>query len=180
MKRDEEESLLILVSEKVIPIYAKGYFTIARNGKGLFISTFYYYDKEGYYASLDKEKIKEEKEKLKENMQYYLNQETLRINRRRVDEKVSEVEINLLSVNYPMIDFYITFKARLKLGYNLYEDIYENEITEYPFEAIYVFPGKILSAKIRGKVSIKDNIAIVKVKKGMKTGKREIFAFRVI
>ncbi len=165
---------------EVTPIYARGYFTISRSGKGLFISTFYYYDKEGYYASLDKEKIEEEKKKLKENMQYYLDQETLRFNKKKIKESVIKIDINLLSINYPIIDFYIIFRAKLKPGYNIYEDIYEDEITEYPLEAIYVFPGKIVYAKIKGEVSIKDNVAIVKAKKGIRTGRKEIFVFRIL
>lgn len=163
----------------VTPIYAKGFFVMDRSGKTNQLVTFYYYDDEGYYVSLDEEGIKEEMEKLKENMQYFLDQEKIFLNNERVKAKVVDVRIGMLNINYPFVDFVITFKGRIKKGINYYTDEYENEVTEYPYDALWILPGEVIDVKINGEVKVEGNRIFLSVKKGVLTGGTEGFSFVV-
>ena len=162
---------------KIVPIYARGFFNMNSFGETNQLIVFYYYDKDEYYASLKKDEIKDEIKKLKENMQYYLDQEVIKVNREKVKAKVLFVRLGLLSVKYPYVEFLIKFKGTLKKGINEYEDIYEEEITEYPYEALWILPGKVTEYKINGNVKVKNNILFLKVKKGIKVGGIEKIKF---
>jgi len=65
------------------------------------LTIFYYEDNEHYYASLNKEELKKELHKLKNNMQYFLDQEIIKINGKRVKAKVLFVRLGLLKINIP-------------------------------------------------------------------------------
>jgi len=162
---------------EVKPIYARGFFNMNSFGETNQLTVFYYYDKDGYYPSLKKNEVKDEIRKLKENMQYYLNQEVIKINGEKVRAKVLFVRLGLLSIKYPYVEFLIRFKGVLKKGINEYEDIYEEEVTEYPYEALWVLPGKVTDYKISGNVKVRNNILFLKVKKGIKVGGIEKIRF---
>lgn len=162
---------------EVKPIYARGFFNMSFSGETNQLTVFYYYDRDEYYASLKKIEIKNEIKKLKENMQYYLDQEEIRINGKRVKAKVMFVRFGLLSIKYPFVEFLIRFRGELKKGVNKYEDTYEEEIAEYPYEATWILPGKVINSNIAGKVRIKNNILFLKVKKGLKVGGTETIEF---
>jgi len=162
---------------EVKPIYARGFFNMNSFGETNQVTVFYYYDKDGYYASLKKNEVKDEIRKLKENMQYYLNQEVIKINGVRVRAKVVFVRLGLLSIKYPFVEFLIRFKGSLKKGVNEYEDVYEEEVTEYPYEALWVLPGKVTGYKISGNVKVRGDILFLKVRKGIKVGGTEKIRF---
>jgi len=162
---------------EVKPIYARGFFNMNSFGEINQLIVFYYYDKDEYYASLEKEEVRNEVRKLKENMQYYLDQEVIKINGKRVRAKVLFVRLGLLSIKYPYVEFLIRFKGSLKKGINEYEDIYEEEVAEYPYEALWILPGKVIDYKIAGNVKVKGNILFLKVKKGIKVGGTEKIRF---
>lgn len=163
----------------VTPIYAKGFFVMNKSGKTTQLVTFYYYDNENYYVSLDEEGMRKEMEKLKANMQYFLDEEEIRVNGKRVKAKVIDVRIGMLNANYPFVDFLITFKGEIKKGINHYVDKYENEVTEYPYDALWILPGEVMNVKINGDVKVKRNRIFISVKKGVKTGGVESFTFMV-
>ena len=162
---------------EVKPIYARGFFNMNSLGETNQLVIFYYYDKDEYYASLNKDEVRDEIRRLKENMQYYLDQEIIKINGKRVRAKVLFARLGLLSIKYPYVEFLIRFKGTLKKGINEYEDIYEEEIAEYPYEALWVLPGKVTEYKISGEVKVKENVLFLKVKKGVKVGKIEKIKF---
>ncbi|ARM74618.1 hypothetical protein [Acidianus manzaensis] len=163
----------------VEPIYARGFFNMDIRGEVYEFVTFYYYDNENYYISLEKEKLKDEIYKLKANMQYYLNKEKIFINSTRVSSKVLNVKIRLLSTNYPIIDFFIKFKGRLRKGLNSYVDVYEKEVSEYPYDFVWILPGKIVKVKIHGKVKVKNNMMNVSINAGEEVGGKEEIVFNV-
>ncbi|BFH72562.1 hypothetical protein SJAV_05060 [Sulfurisphaera javensis] len=165
------------MSENIKPIYARGFFNMNNLGETNQLVIFYYYDKDSYYASLKKDEIKNELNKLKDNMQYYLDREIIKVNGKRVKAKVLFTRLGLLDVTHPYVEFIIRFYGELNQGENLYEDIYEEEIAEYPYEAIWVLPGKIISYSLSGRVKIKNNILFVKVKKGTKIKGNEKIVF---
>jgi len=162
---------------EVRPIYARGFFNMNSFGETNQVTVFYYYDKDGYYASLKKNEVKDEIGKLKENMQYYLNQEVIKINGERVRTKVVFVRLGLLSIKYPFVEFLIRFKGSLKKGVNEYEDVYEEEVTEYPYEALWILPGKVTGYKMAGNVKVRGDILFLKVRKGIKVGGTEKIRF---
>ncbi|QIW24951.1 hypothetical protein EWF20_12985 [Sulfolobus sp. S-194] len=165
------------MSENVKPIYARGFFNMNHLGETTQLTIFYYDDDEHYYASLTKEEVKRELSNLKNNMQYFLDQEIIRINGKRVKAKVLFVRLGLLKINIPYIEFIIRFKGNLHKGENVYEDLYKEEIVEYPYEAIWILPGKIVSYSISGKVKTKNNILFLKVKKGTRISGNEKIKF---
>lgn len=166
-------------SNNVIPIYARGFFSMNNLGETSQLTVFYYYDKDMYYYSLDREERKEEIKRISKNMQYFLNKEKILINGERVKAKVRFYRLGFLSKNYPFIEFLITFKGSLKKGINVYEDIYEEEVTEYPYEALWILPGKIVEAEINGKIKVKENMLFLKVKRGIKVGGHEKIVFLI-
>ncbi|WP_338603995.1 hypothetical protein V6M85_05480 [Sulfolobus tengchongensis] len=165
------------MSEKVTPIFGIGNFVMDKLGNVTQYMFFHYYDPENYYASLTKEMLDKEIELVKGNMQNFLDDEEILINERKVKAIVVNTDIFLLDVTHPVIEFIIKFKGKLKRGVNVYENVYEEEITEYPYEAIWRLPGKILNAKIKGQISIFDSFLKIKVNKGIKVGGRERIEF---
>ncbi|QPG49487.1 hypothetical protein HFC64_06340 [Saccharolobus solfataricus] len=165
------------MSENVTPIFGLGNFVMDKLGNVTQYTFFYYYDPENYYVSLPREMLDKEMELVKENMQSFLDEEKIIINDRVTRAKVVSTDIFLLDTTHPVIEFIITFKGTLKEGLNVYENFYEEEITEYPYEAIWRFPGKILNVKMKGQVIILENFLKIKVNKGIKVGGRERIEF---
>ncbi|AWR96283.1 hypothetical protein DFR86_01140 [Acidianus sulfidivorans JP7] len=164
----------------VEPIYAKGYFYMSITGDVYELITFYYYDDENYYISLDQNSLRAEKQKMKYNMQYYLDREIIMVNSKRVHAKVLKVSISLLSANYPIVDFVAKFNCKLKKGINTYVDKYDNEVAEYPYDFVWILPGRIIKTKISGKIEVHDNMLYVNVSKGTKVGGEEKIVFKIL
>ncbi|MDT7905329.1 MAG: hypothetical protein RQ863_01810 [Sulfolobales archaeon] len=167
------------MSEKVRPVYARGFFSFSADGRVNQLVVFYYYDPEAYYVGLSKEELSEEINVLKENMQRFLDDEKIMINGKMVRARVRHVRIGFVSINYPFIEYVIDFKGNLVKGENVYENEYENEITEYPYEAIWVFPGPITSYRLAGKVSVLENLLELEVLPGTETGGLEWIRFKL-
>ena len=167
------------MSEQVRPIYARAFFSFSSTGNVDEYLVFYYYDPEAYYAGLDAERIRKEEETVKENLQSFLDEERIVINGQTVRAKVLFARIGLLTVNYPFIEFLINFKGRVLAGVNTYENEYEEETAEYPYEAVWVFPGEVVDYQLAGKVEVQGNALFLRVIPGTKTGGREWIKFRL-
>ena len=163
----------------VIPIYASGFFNFDINGTVTQFTTFYYIDKSGYYISLSKKEVKKELKIIRRNLQEFVDQEDIRINGEKVKAYVKWVKIRLLDKNHPIIEFIVQFSGKLRKGINEYYNTYEEEIAEYPYEAIWVLPGRIIRAEMAGEIKIKRNILRLKVKKGTRVGGREGITFLI-
>lgn len=167
------------MSEFVKPIYAKGIFSMDSEGFVTQYLIFYYTDPKMYYANLTREEYEEELNKVKLNMQSFLDEEEIRINDRRVRARVLYANIGLITLNTPYIEFLIRFGGGLRKGVNVYEDIYEEEVTEYPYDILWYLPGKVLEVSMAGSVKIMGNIVLVRVGKGLRVGGREVIRFVV-
>ncbi|MCH4815487.1 MAG: hypothetical protein QXY87_07215 [Saccharolobus sp.] len=165
------------MSEKVTPIFSLGNFVMDKLGNVTQYTFFYYYDPENYYASLTREMVNKEIEVVKRNMQSFLDEEKIIINDRLTRAKVVSTDIFLLDITHPVIEFIITFRGKVRKGLNVYENFYEEEVTEYPYEVIWRFPGKILNVKMKGQISMLENFLKIKVNKGVKVGGRERIEF---
>jgi len=156
----------------MVPIHAQGFFTVSINGLVTQVTVFDYFDPMEYYAGLleGSPGLEEEYRKLSFNMQEFLNDEKVFINKKRVKPKVKGVDICLRGErDKPSIVFIIIFKGVLKPGINLYEDFYEETEAEYDYEFYWVFPPgvTILEAEMPGDYEIiGDNILMVWVRKG--------------
>ncbi len=165
------------MSEDVTPIYALGNFVMDRSGNVTQYTFFYYYDKNTYYASLSKQILKEELNEIRRNMQRFLDEEQILINGERSLAKVINIDLYLLDFEHPVLEFIILFRGRLKKGVNVYENSYEEEVAEYPYQAIWRLPGKVIHVNMNGKISIFKNFLKIKVDKGTKVGGVEIIKF---
>jgi hypothetical protein len=167
------------MSENVRPVYARGFFSVSFDGLVNQLIVFYYYDPDAYYAGLSDEELEEETRTLKENLQYYLDEEKISINGTRVRARVRYVRIGLISTNYPFAEFIVDFRGPLTKGENVYENEYEREVAEYPYEAIWVFPGEVVDFRLAGRVRKINNILELLVDPGTETGGVEWIKFRL-
>ncbi|MGC8570625.1 hypothetical protein [Caldivirga sp.] len=167
------------MSEEVKPIYAKGFFTMDLSGTVRQYTVFYYTDPKFYYANLSEDEYRRELSLLRRNMQQFLDEEVIRINGVRVHAKVVYVNVGLLTVNLPFIEFLITFKGSLRSGVNNYEDEYEEEVTEYPYDILWWLPGNVVEVSMAGEVNVKGNVLTVKVSEGTRVGGKESITFIV-
>lgn len=167
------------MSEEVRPIFARAFFHMDPAGRVSQYMVFYYDDPRGYYAGLSEEELERERETVWSNMQSFLDEEEIRINGRRAEARVLYVDIGLMSLTRPYIVFLIEFGGELKRGLNVYEDIYEEETAEYPYEFLWQLPGRVVRASMAGEVKISGNLLSVKVPAGAKVGGREVIEFYV-
>lgn len=167
------------MSEEVKPIFARAFFHMEPSGRVAQYMVFYYDDPRAYYAGLTRRELEREREIVWRNMQAFLDEEEIRINGRRVEAKVVYVDIGLMAINRPYIVFLIEFGGELRRGVNVYEDFYEEEIAEYPYEFLWRLPGRVLRASMAGEARAVGNLLFVRVPAGVKVGGREAIEFYV-
>ncbi|CCC82416.1 hypothetical protein [Thermoproteus tenax] len=165
------------MSEFVKPIYARAFFNMDSTGLVTQFMVFYYSDPKAYYAGLSREELEEELETARENMQAFLDEEVIKINGERVRARVVRVDLGLMTINLAHMTFLIDFKGNLKRGLNVYEDIYEEEVAEYPYEFLWRFPGRIVRATVAGRLTVEGGVLHVKVPAGTKVGGSERVEF---
>ncbi len=158
-----------------------------RNGLVDQIIVFDYWDPDHYYVEVleNKELYRKEAEKLMNNMQYYLDQEKVLINGVEAPPEVVDVLIGLRGrPETPYILFHIVFRGELKRGLNIYEDLYEEEVSEYEYIVYWFFPEnmKIVKAEIGVPylVGSDGRVLFFKVPPGTRVGGREAIYFRLV
>ncbi|QOR93837.1 hypothetical protein IMZ38_04070 [Thermosphaera chiliense] len=127
------------------PVFANGFFTVQENGVFNELILFEYYDPDGYYASVvsNQDRLDVELETLSRNMQFYLDLEKVLINGSESTPTVLNVSIGFRGdAKRPYILFIVSFKGDLVKGLNTYENYYEEEVAEYDYEVVWLFPGK--------------------------------------
>lgn len=139
--------------DEVIPTSASCYFSVSRTGEFHQFLVYDYYDPKGYYAKLlsRPKKCREELRRLCSSMQYFLDQEEVRVNGARAYPKVVTAYLSHRGfMDSPYVAWIITFKGGLRKGLNVFENTTEREVAEYDFEIIWQFPvrSKIVRADI--------------------------------
>ncbi|MGC8583169.1 MAG: hypothetical protein ACP5KY_08850 [Thermoproteus sp.] len=167
------------MSEEVRPIFARAFFNMDPLGSVSQYMVFYYRDPKAYYAGLSREALRRELEAVRRNMQSFLDEEAISINGRRVEAKVVHVDIGLIAIDLPYITFLIKFRGELRRGLNVYEDVYEEEVAEYPYEFLWSLPGRVVRAAMAGDVRIHGSLLSVRVPAGTKVGGRESIEFYI-
>ncbi|ABL88448.1 conserved hypothetical protein [Pyrobaculum islandicum DSM 4184] len=173
------------MGEEITPVYAQGFYVV-NPGIVNMIIIFDYLDKGQYYYRLLKrggEELSKEISTVWENMQRFMDEEVVRINGERVRPMINDVYIGLRgSPNRPYITFIGFFPAPLKSGENIYENYYEEEVAEYDYEAIWIFPQnvEIFEWHFGGNVETPEPYILrVYVEKGTNVGGREYIKFRL-
>jgi len=168
------------------PKHAIGLFFVRESGLVEQVVIFKYYDHLEEYRNVveNKEKLREERVILARNMQFYLDQEEVFINDKRVYPRVVDVEVGFQGdYKHPYILFLIVFHGEFRKGVNVYENKYEPEIAEYDYRVYWVFPqgAKVLSVQIGVPYRLLDKcrILVFDVKAGMRVGGYERIEFEL-
>ena len=164
------------------PIYAYGYFITLPSGDFYQVVIYEYVDTEEEFAQALRTRPKEELEIMKNNMQSYLDEEIVKINGVVTKPQVVTVKTGFRgSLKRPFTEFLIHFRGDLIRGDNLYENIYESEITTYDYSVVWIFPPnfKVVEADVGVKYEIEpENVLRFFVKKGFKIPGYEKIVFR--
>lgn len=151
---------------------AVGFFTVTRRLEVYQTIVFEYFDAEGEYARIaeDEEKLEKELERLAAAMQSFLDSEEVVINGKRVRPRVEAVDVGFKGAPEEVfVTYFIYFKGSPKEDVNYYENVYENEVAEYPITAYWYFPpgSSILSAQMSGEVILlSPNVLSVRLEEG--------------
>ena len=171
--------------DEVEPVHAYGLFTVSRRLEVSQIVVFEYIDVNRYYAALSEnvERLDAELASLASNMQAYLDDEEVVINGDRVRPRVVGVSLGFRGEpEEPYLIFFIRFKGKPRRGVNYYENLYEAEISEYPYEVYWMFPpnSRVEEVECSGSSEvIGDNLVVIRVEEGEKITGYEKIVFRL-
>lgn len=82
----------------------------------------------------------------------------------------------------PYINFIVVFKGDFIKGLNVYENIYEPEVSEYDYTVLWIFHSGIQVVDVDFGMPYErlgNNVMLLKVKKGVKTSGYERISFFV-
>ncbi len=170
---------------EVIPVHAYGFFTVSSNLEVNEIVVYEYADYSKYYASIvkDLDRLNEELGRLAANMQSFLDAEEVVINGERVRPRVVGTSLGFRGdPEEPYVAFFVHFRGRPRRGLNYYENIYEEEVAEYPYEAYWVFPPEAVveSVECSGSAEIiEGRIVAIRVEEGERVVGYEKIIFRL-
>uniref|UniRef100_A0A7C3WKQ3 Uncharacterized protein n=1 Tax=Thermofilum pendens TaxID=2269 RepID=A0A7C3WKQ3_THEPE len=156
------------------PLSAIGFFSVSRRLEVYQVIVFDYLDTSGEYAQIveDEERLQRELEMLSSNMQKFLDNEEVVINGKRVKPRVLSVDVGFRGTPEEVyITFFIYFKGKPVKGENYYENIYEEEVAEYPISAYWFFPpgSHVKIVDMSGDIALlAPNIVAVKLEEGEK------------
>ncbi|MDI9619526.1 MAG: hypothetical protein QFX33_01690 [Candidatus Nezhaarchaeota archaeon] len=171
------------MSGEIIPVSASSFFSVSRKGEFCQYLAYDYYDPEGYYSNLlgKPRKCRAELKKLCVNMQYFLDQEEVKVNKMRVYPRVVTAYLGHRGfMDSPYIAWIIKFNGKFKKGLNLFENISEREKAEYNFEIVWQFPArsKIINAQVSSESQLVGrNVLFVWARRGEVVGGYERIEF---
>jgi len=171
--------------EEVEPVHAYGFFNVNRELEFSQVIVFEYIDTGGYYASLSRrvDRLDEELESMAKSMQELLDEEEVVVNGERVRPRVLGATLGFRGEpEEPYILFFIHFKGSPAEGLNYYENVYEEETADYPYEVYWVFPpgSRVEEVTVSGSSEIiGDNILVIRVREGERVLGFERIAFRL-
>ncbi len=170
----------------VVPVHAQGFFTVSRRGEVYEILVFDYYDPDEYYARLIHRPLDYEREmaRLAANMQEELDRERVIVNGRTVRPRVQVVGLEHRgSPDSPYLTFIIYFKAPLRRGLNVYENIYEESVAEYDYEVYWMFPprARVVEVEMETEYEVlgRGNILLLWARRGDRVGGSEKIVFEL-
>jgi hypothetical protein len=169
----------------VEPLHAYGLFSVSERLEVHQVMIFEYLDYDRYYDSISKdlEKLNRELASAALNMQQYLDREEVVINGERVRPLVLGVNLGFRGdPEEPYLMFFVYFKGKPRRGLNYYENLYEEEVAEYPFEAYWFFPpnARVEEVECSGTSElVGENIVVIRVGEGERIAGYEKITFRL-
>ncbi|MFX1467005.1 MAG: hypothetical protein ACFFA5_11090, partial [Promethearchaeota archaeon] len=143
----------------------------------------YFDEKQVYQKLCASNNFDEEMDKIKDNMQYFLDQDRVLVNHEEKRMKLREVELKFKDrlPEYPQLNFMIIIRCKLKEGNNVIEFYMEDEIAPYNFQIKYHFPHGSEIIEVESLLSFKiiDNKIIMAAKKGNRVGGYEKIIFKL-
>jgi hypothetical protein len=132
------------LSDSVEPIHADSFFSVSKTGEIHERLCYEYFDPERFYWKVvnDDDLLREEVQKIADNMQYYLDEERVEINGDQVKSQVKYADIFLKGKSDVVaILFLIDFAGQFNDDINRIETWLEEEEAPYDFEIIWRFPA---------------------------------------
>ncbi len=157
------------------PVFGYCYFTVDRLGQFTEVIVFEYIDENQEFAEIlsDHLKLREELTKVRENMQFFIDAEEVKVNGKRVRPRIIKALAGTAGDPCrPYISFIIRFRGILKPGLNVYEDRYEKDVAEYDYTVTWVLPpgSRVVEAEFGFKYEVgPDNVISFSVPKGSST-----------
>jgi len=167
---------------EIVPIHAEAFFSVSKTGEIHQRLIFDYDDPDEYYYSIidDEMKLADELGKVSANMQDFLDDETVIINKIKVRPKVIFCDIiHRGKPEIPSITFVIEFKGTFFEGKNLIDTYTDEEYAPYDFEVVWKFPegSEIIDVDTPLHYEIDGTILYLWAYEGEKVGGREKIAF---
>jgi hypothetical protein len=125
-----------------VPLNAEANFYVSKKGISELL-VYNYLDEENFYQKLcASENYDTEMNKIKDNMQFYLDQDIVLVNHEEKRMKLNEVELKFKDglSEYPQLNFMILIRCKLKDGNNVIEFHMQEEVTPYSFHITWHFP----------------------------------------
>ncbi|MHA1339913.1 MAG: hypothetical protein ACTSRZ_07100 [Promethearchaeota archaeon] len=128
------------------PTYAFSSFFISKNGFFNQILNFEYREDTGEYMEKienDQDFYQNEIDKIWNNMQTFMDNTIVFINKKRVFPQVVEAEIEFKDEITPYFYWVINFQSELNIGLNIYKSEFTEEILEYDVISVYVLESPL-------------------------------------
>lgn len=166
-----------------IPLNAEADFYVSEKGISELL-VYNYLDEEYFYQKLcASDNYDTEMNRIKENMQFYLDQDTVLVNYEEKRMKLSEVELKFKDglSEYPQLNFMILIRCGLKEGNNVIEFYMQEEEAPYSFTISWHFPygSEIIEVDTLLSFQITGSKLIMNAKKGDRVGGYEKIIFKV-
>jgi hypothetical protein len=167
-----------------IPLNADAEFYVSENGITELL-VYNYLDGAHVYQDLcASENFEEEIDRIKDNMQFYLNQDTVLINSEEKRMKLSEIELKFKDgvPRYPQLCFMIIIRCKLQKGTNVIEFYMEEEDAPYDFQITWHFPRRSAIIEVETLLSFEltNNKIVMTAKKGDPVGGYEKIVFKML
>ena len=166
-----------------VPLNAEADFYVSKNGISELLVYNYLDEKYVYQRLCASENYDTEMHKIKDNMQFYLDQDTVLVNYEEKRMKLSEVELKFKDglPEYPQLNFMILIRCKLKEGNNAIEFYMQEEEAPYSFHITWHFPhgSEIIEVDTLLSFQINGSKIIMTAKKGDHVGGYEKIIFKV-
>ena len=163
------------------PVFAHGLFNVS---PGLITNhvLYIYDDPELEFKEIlsSRERTKEEASRLRRNMQAYLDSERIFINGEEIRAKVVHVAFGYEGVQgRAFIEYIIEIPFKPVRGVNEYIDEYGEEVAEYSYRVVWLFPrcGKVLEADLGVPARVSARKIVLNVRRGQHLPGRERIVF---
>ncbi|MFX1520595.1 MAG: hypothetical protein ACFFCD_11825, partial [Promethearchaeota archaeon] len=144
----------------------------------------YFDEKQVYQKLCASNNFDEEMDKIKDNMQYFLDQDTILVNREEQRMKLREVELKFKDglPEYPQLNFMIIIRCKLQKRTNVIEFYMQEEEAPYNFQIKWHFPHRSEIIKVETSLSfqVANNNIIMTAKKGDCVGGYEKIVFKIL